>query len=189
MVDRSDFDELLGAMRFDDASELVDQAAPEAQEELRNRLAQRRTDAEKRAQELFEKINQPRDESQNAEVVEIARDPLTPSLLSLLPDTPRRHAQMRLDEAELWAANRRKANERRLKEAQRALDGLDLELARGLMKRIDGRFLSSEQEDARDQLLLDISARGLEMESLEKVGENLVEDGEDDKPWWRRRRS
>lgn len=189
MADERDIDELLDGLLFDQVEELIDQADPEAKNELRDRLTQRRQEAEERARALFDEISGLRSSSQRAELVEIALDPLTRRLLALLPDTPRRHAEMRLEEAELWAANRRKTNERRLEEARRALSGLDLELARGLMKRIDGRFLTDEQEAERDQLLLDISARTIELESLSEEGNELIEEDEDDEPWWRRWRS
>lgn len=190
MADESDIDELIDQLLFDRVEELIDQADPKAQDDLRDRLAQGREEAEERARALFDDINELRDEDQKEEVVGIARDPLTPRLLALLPDTPRRHAEMRLEAAELWASNRRKTNERRLGEARRALSGLDLELARGLMKRIDGRFLSDEHQAERDQLLLDISARTMELESLSEEGDELIDEaGDDDDPWWRRWRS
>ncbi len=72
------------------------------------------------------------------------------------------------------------------------MDGLDLELARGLMNRVDSRFLSDEQKEERDQLLLDISARTMELESLDENGDELIEKREprqqrnSGRPWWRR---
>lgn len=183
MVKRSVFDELLETLRFADAEKLLD----EDDEALRAELAAQRDEAEERAHALFERTNQLKEERNLPELFEIARDPMTGSLLELLPETPRRRARMQLEEAELWVANRRETNARRMAEARRALEGLDLELARGLMNRIDGRFLTEEQIKERDQLLLDISARTMELESLSGTSDSPREETEtDDQPWWRR---
>jgi hypothetical protein len=73
-------------------------------------------------------------------------------------------------------------------EARRALDGLDLELARGLMNKIDGRFLSEDEAQERDQLLIDIAARTMEFESISETGDRLLQRTEEteERPWWRR---
>lgn len=132
-------------------------------------------------------------EAQNLEeIVALAHEQTTQPLVKLTPETYRRRAELYLREAKRWEERQKETNARRLTEARRALSGLDLELARGLMKKIDGRFLSQEQEEERDQLLLDISARAMEIESLSETGDSLIQrekprhEGPRRQPWWRR---
>jgi hypothetical protein len=109
-------------------------------------------------------------------------------LLESGPESSRARAEAYVKEAERWAQRKRETNVRRMAEARRALDGLDLELARGLMSKIDGRFLSEEEAEERDELLLDIAARTMEFESLSETGDRLLEQAEEseERPWWRR---
>ncbi|HZD23841.1 MAG TPA: hypothetical protein VE569_10635 [Acidimicrobiia bacterium] len=140
-----------------------------------------------RARQLGERIVRLGHERCQVELVELAGDPSTRRLLGLLPDSERSRAEIHLKSAERWEQSKRETNTRRLDEARRALDGLDLELARGLTRKIDGRYLSDEQLREHDQLLLDISARAMEMESLSETGRELIEETEPKRqPWWRR---
>ena len=95
---------------------------------------------------------------------------------------------MHLDEALRWRAYKRKTSSRHLADARTALDRLDVQLAKGLVNRIDGRFLSDEQLEERDRLLIDISARSMELESLESAGHEVIEEigDPDTESWWRR---
>ena len=95
---------------------------------------------------------------------------------------------MHLDEALRWKAYKQRTSVRHLAEARAALDRLDVELARGLVNKVDGRFLSDDQLEERDRLLLDISARSMELESLESAGRDLIDEvGDPDaQSWWRR---
>ncbi len=95
---------------------------------------------------------------------------------------------MHLEEALRWRAYKRRTSVRHLAEARTALDRLDIDLARGLVNKVDGRFLSDDQLEERDRLLLDISARSMELESLESAGNEVIEEiGEPDaQSWWRR---
>lgn len=148
----------------------------------------------KRARELSEHIVRLGAERRQAELVELAHDDSTQGLLDLLPESAKEQAEAHLKLAERWEESRREANRRRLSEARRAVDGLDLELARGLTNKIDGRYLSDAQLEERDELLLEISARTMEMESVTEKGHRLIEQSEPkknsgDRPWWRRWRN
>jgi hypothetical protein len=139
------------------------------------------------ARELHEQIIDLGERRELLAILEIVGDPSNGHLLEQGPASSRRRAQSYIGEAERWVEKRREANTRRLAEARRALEGLDLQLARGLMNRIDGRFLSDGQQDERDRLLLDISARSMELESLSETGDRLMEETEgSERPWWRR---
>ena len=147
-----------------------------------------RPEAEDSARSLHERITRLGQRRETEAILELVEDPANRLLLESGPESSRRRAEAYVREAERWEERKRDTNARRLREARRSLDGLDLELARGLMNRIDGRFLTEEQEAERDQLLLDISARSMEMESLSETGDRLVEETEktDERPWWRR---
>jgi hypothetical protein len=147
-----------------------------------------RPEAEELARSLHERITKLGQERDTEAILELMEDTANRNLLQYGPESSRRRAEAYVREARRWEERKRETNVRRLGEARRALDGLDLELAGGLMNRIDGRFLTEEQEEERDQLLLDIAARKMEMESLSETGDRLVEETEtsDQRPWWRR---
>lgn len=193
MVERSVIQELLDEFRFDDAESLVEQEGEHPDPELGREIARQRAEAEHRAKDLVSRVVELGESRRLDEVVELARRPTIGALLALAPETSRKRAELYLREAERWAERRTEINTRRLGEARRALEGLDLELARGLMRRIDDRFLSRDQSDERDQLLLDISARAIEVETLNAMGDLFVDDNRSRKeshrqlPWWRRR--
>jgi len=192
MVDPSAVHQMLDELRFDEAEELVEEGDGEADTELLDEIAQRREAAEERARAIAERIIELGDEREFSQIVDLAHDPDTRALIDLLPDTYRKRPDLYLREAIRWEQKRREISTRRLGEARRALDGLDLELARGLMNRVDSRFLTDEQKEERDQLLLDISARTMELESLDESGDELIEKREprqqraSKQPWWRR---
>jgi len=192
MVERSVIREMLDELRFDEAENLVGASGSDSDLELRAEIARRRDEAEKRATELAGQIIELGENESLEKVLELAKDPALNQLLSLIAESPQNRAGLYLREAERWAERRVEVNVRRLGDARRALDGLDLELARGLMRRIDGRFLSGDHQDERDQLLLDISARAMEVESLAEKGRRLIDENpprggrRDGKERWRR---
>lgn len=192
MVEPSAVHEMLDELRFDEAEKLVEGAEGDAETGLLDEIAARRAAAEDRARTMAEQIIELGDEREFDEIIELAHDPDTRPLLDLLPDTYRKRPNLYLREAIRWEQKRKETSSRRLTEARKALDGLDLELARGLMNRVDSRFLTDEQKVERDRLLLDISARTMELESLDESGDELIERREprqqrsSRRPWWRR---
>lgn len=187
MVEPAAIYELLDEFRFDEVDKLME--AQDLDPGLRDEITRRRADAEERAMTVCRQIIELGDERRLEEVAGLAADPSTRQLLRLVADASRKRAELYLREAGRWVEKRKETNTRRLTEARRALDGLDLELARGLMNRIDGRFLTRDQEEERDQLLLDIAARTMEMESLSDSGNRMIENDPQPgtrKPWWRR---
>lgn len=191
MVERVVIDEMLAAYRFDEAEALIARAGPGADAELRDLVTQRRAEAEQSAHALYERIIELAGDSRHSELAGIAHDRGTYPLLGVIAEATRHRAERHLREAQRWEVRRVEINARRLGEARRALAGLDLELARGLMKRIDGRFLTDELAEERDQLLLDISARTMELEAVEEGGRKMMGEGRlrsqhRDRRWWHR---
>lgn len=192
MVDPSAVHRMLDELRFDEAESLVEEEDKDTDTELLAEIAQRREAAEERARTIAERIIELGDEREFGEIADLAHEPDTRLLIDLLPDTYRKRPDLYLREAVRWEQKRKETSTRRLAEARKALDGLDLELARGLLNRVDSRFLSDEQKEERDQLLLDISARTMELESLDESGDELIEKREPRqqrggrRPWWRR---
>lgn len=192
MAEPSDIREMLDELRFDEAESLLAQSESDPDPEMFHEIATRRAEAEERATEMAERIVGLGEERELEEIVALAHDPGTRRLLRLLSDAYRKRPELYLREAERWEEKKEETNSRRLTEARKALDGLDLELASGLMNRIDGRFLTPEQNEERDQLILDISARSMELESLNETGNQLARNRSSKrrtgqrKPWWRR---
>jgi hypothetical protein len=188
MVEPSVIREMLDELRFDEAEDLVGMSGRDTDPELLTEIARRRDEAEESAAELARRVIDLGENQRLGEIVELAQEPAVRPLLSLVPDTSRQRAELYMREAERWASRRAEINARRLGEARRALEGLDLELARGLIRRIDTRFLSDEQEADRDRLFLDVAARAMEMESLAETGRRLAGQNEVQQRSRRRRR-
>lgn len=195
MVDRSVFERALDDLRFDEAEEMIGSIEGTAARALHAEMTQRRVEAESRAQERYRQIVQLGRERRHSELLHLAQDPSTRPLLRLLSPSYAERAELHLRAAERWESTQRETSLRRLVEARKALDGLDLELARGLAKRVDQRFLTDEEAQELDQLLLDISARSIEVETLDDTGRRLLDEAEtesgDDSTnrtssWWRR---
>lgn len=182
MADRDAIRQLLDDLRFDEAMKAADDDDPASQAEV----SERRAAAEDEARALVERIGSLSSERRLLDVAGLADDDRARALIALLPGSDRRQAEMQLDEAVRWKAYKRRTSVRHLAEARTALDRLDVELARGLVNKVDGRFLSEDQLEERDRLLLDISARSMELESIEAAGRDLIDDDDPEKSWWRR---
>ncbi len=69
-----------------------------------------------------------------------------------------------------------------------ALDQFDVDLAAGLLKRVDQRFLDEEGKQRKDDLLLRLSGRKLELEELEAATADVAPPNPPHRRrrWWRR---
>ncbi len=134
---------------------------------------------------LHRRILELADADESRLLLAIADDPSTGPLLERLPEAARRRSDLQLRRARRWAERQRTTNRRRLTEARAALDALDLELARGLLARIDGEFLDPEERRRRDEMLLELSARTMEFEDITR----RVPDARPQtrRRWWRHR--
>jgi hypothetical protein len=118
----------------------------------------------------------------------VAARPETEELLDLLSSDLASAARVHLDAADRWRQRKADANRRRLAEAQAALDAFDVSLARALLGRIEEDWLEPDDEAARDQLLLRLSARTMETEELSTLASEAIEEHKPRKRWWRRDR-
>jgi len=183
MADLDAIRQLLDDIRFEEAMK----ASDHNDSALLGEISERRAAAEAEARALVDRVDDLSARGHLLDLAEIAEDDRSRRLIALLQASDRRQAEMRLDEAVRWKAYKRRTSVRHLAGARTALDRLDVELARGLVNKVDGRFLSDDQLEERDRLLLDISARSMELESMEAAGRELIDDSEDpDKSWWRR---
>lgn len=187
-IDRDAFARAISELRFDDAEEILADVDDDRADALNAELEGERSAAEWRAQELHRRIIDLGAARAYPELIEIRRREDIAGLLELLSDNARGRAELFLRNAERWADGRRLANRRRLDQARRALDELDIQLAGGVLARVEPDFLDEEAEARRDELLLELSARRMELESLRDAERRLTHDDPppDRRPWWRR---
>lgn len=186
-VDLTSFQRALDELRFDDAASIIDGGASDDSERLRARLEAQREDAERRAHELYQRLTDLADDGAYALVLGIQEQESTDSLLALLSDTHRDRAALFFRNASRWLDSQVQTARRRLGDARKALGGLDLQLARGLLARVDNRYLTEDEIAEKDALILEVSARSMELESLEETSGRLIEESRPKRRrWWRR---
>ena len=98
----------------------------------------------------------------------IEAEPDTVVLLDLLPDTATNQARKHLQGARVWRGQQAEKAKGKLDTAKTALDGLDISLARGLLRKIDSSFLEDSDFALYDELLLAAEARAVELEDIQK---------------------
>jgi hypothetical protein len=139
------------------------------------------------AHELYRRLTEAAEEGRQPEIVAIRDAPDTARLVELLSDTQQDRAALFFRTATRWEESQRQTALRRLADAGKALAGLDLELARGLLARVDSTYLDADEIAEKDALLLEVSARSMELEGLESEGRRLIEEAEPKRRrWWRR---
>jgi hypothetical protein len=159
--------ELLAEYRFEEAEQLLnDNTDPDLVAEV----AASRSEAGKRAEVAAQRLIELGAKGQLDDFLATIDDPTTKRLVAMASPSSRDRVDLYGQEAERWRKHQVEVNAKRLGEARRALDGLDLGLAEGVMRKVDERFLSDEGREERDQLLLDMSARTMEIESLAQLG-------------------
>ncbi|MFZ0494027.1 MAG: hypothetical protein WAM81_12635 [Acidimicrobiia bacterium] len=166
MVEPARIRELLDEFRFEDAQRLLNES-DDTNPDLGDEVATRRVEAEQQAEVIVQRLIELGEKGQLNEFIAMIDDPVTKRMIDLASHSSRARVDPYVGEAERWRKHQMELNARRLGEARRALAGLDFELAAGLMRKVDGRFLSAERREERDDLLLEMSARTMEIESLE----------------------
>ncbi|MGB8360449.1 MAG: hypothetical protein WCE80_03550 [Acidimicrobiia bacterium] len=118
----------------------------------------------------------------------IDADPRTAELLDLLPEGEARQAEAHLRDTRIWRANANEKARRKFMAASKALDELDVTLARGILRKIDAGVLNPPELERYDELLLAVEARTVELEDIEKGLPPLRTDAKHDrrKKHWRR---
>lgn len=97
----------------------------------------------------------------------IDSDPDTAMLLDLLPETATRDANLHLQGARIWRDRQNEKAQDKLDAVKTALDGLDISLAKGLLRKIDSSFLGDSELARFDELLLAAEARAAEFEDIQ----------------------
>ncbi|GIU92543.1 MAG: hypothetical protein KatS3mg011_1449 [Acidimicrobiia bacterium] len=139
------------------------------------------------AERRYQMILRLSEEGRMAQLSDLLRDGTTVRMLGLLPEASRRRVEVHLREVAAWEQHQRDLALRRLFDARRALERFDLDLAKGLAAKVDSRWLDPRELEERDQLLIDISARELELEPLQRAERALTEKPRPGRrPWWRR---
>lgn len=148
-----------------------------------------RDDAEQRARELVDRILREARAHNHKALLLIDADADTQMLLGLLPESATRTAQVHLRGARIWRDQQRKKSKDRFVEVQRALDGFDPGLAKGLLQRIDTDLLVDRDRQIYDNLVLNAEARLMELERLTETTSAITaehDEANSKKRWWRR---
>ena len=88
-------------------------------------------------------------------------------LLDLLSETATRGANLHLHGARIWRDRQNEKAQDKLDAVKTALDGLDISLAKGLLRRIDTSFLGDLELARFDELWLATEARVAELEDIQ----------------------
>lgn len=123
---------------------------------------------ERQAQQLVDQIMRNARADNQLALLEIDADPETSVLLDLLPDRTTRGPETHLEGARIWRRQQNKKALSKFDAAQAALDGLDVPLAKGILRKIDSRILGETELARFDELLLATEARAAELEQIEK---------------------
>ena len=123
---------------------------------------------EQLARQLVDRVLQAARAHDHKALLAIDADPDTARLLDLLPESATHDANLHIRAAHTW---RRKKNQKaivKLDAAQTALDGLDVVLGKGLLRKIDSSILDETEVARLDELLLAAEARAIELEDIKK---------------------
>lgn len=148
-----------------------------------------RDDAEQRARALVDQILRDARAHDHKALLAADADADTQMLLGLLSESATRTAQVHLRGARIWRDQQRKKVKDRFVEVQRALDGFDPALAKGLLQRIDTDLLADKDRQTYDNLLLNTEARLMEMERFNEATSAITAEHDETtrkKRWWNR---
>lgn len=122
---------------------------------------------EQRARRLVDQIMRDARAHDHRALLVIDSDPDTAMLLDLLPETATRDANLHLQGARIWRDRQNEKAQDKLDAVKTALDGLDISLAKGLLRKIDSSFLGDSELARFDELLLAAEARAAEFEDIQ----------------------
>jgi hypothetical protein len=126
-----------------------------------------RSDSVARAQLLVDQILSDARANDNRALLAANADPDTETLLDLLPEGKAVQARQHLHGVRIWLAQQNEKAKRKLSAAQTALDGFDLVVARGILRKIDSSVLDKETLARYDELFLAVEARAVELEDIQ----------------------
>jgi hypothetical protein len=122
---------------------------------------------EQRARRLVDQIMRDARAHDHRALLAIDTDPDTAMLFDLLPETATRDANLHLQGARIWRDRQNEKAQDKLDAVKTALDGLDISLAKGLLRNIDSSFLGDSELARFDELLLAAEARAAELEDIQ----------------------
>lgn len=100
-------------------------------------------------------------------LLDIDADPETRVLLDGLPERQSRSAERHLDGARIWRSRQNDKARDKMEAATKALNELDLVLARGILRKVDSTVLDGPDMARYDELLLAVEARAMELKTIE----------------------
>jgi len=103
----------------------------------------------------------------NKSLLTIAVDPETEEILAVLPQRELGQAEVHLEASRIWQVGQNEKAKRKLDAASKAIDRLDIPLARGVLRKIDADLLDKPELGRYDELLLAVEARAVELEEIE----------------------
>jgi hypothetical protein len=115
--------------------------------------------------------------------LDIDADPETRVLLDGLPERQSRSAERHLDGARIWRTRKNDKARDKMEAATKALNELDLVLARGILRKVDAAVLDEHGMARYDELLLAVEARAIELKDIESELPTSPADG---RRRWRR---
>ena len=124
--------------------------------------------SEQQARQLVDQITRDARAHDHRALLAIDADPDTAVLLDLLPETATRDVNRHLQAARIWRGQQNEKAKGKLDAVKTALDGLDIPLAKGLLRRIDSSVLDDSELARYDELLLATEARAVELEDIQR---------------------
>ena len=139
------------------------------------------------ARELVDRVVKHARADEYKALLKIDAQPETETLLALLPDRDARRAEVHLNGARTWRHTMNNKAKEKLDSAQTELDELDLQLARGILRKLDWEILYPEELERYNELMLSLEARTWEQEQIESQIEDIKpEEGErKNRRFWR----
>ena len=129
---------------------------------------------EQRARQLVDQILRVARDHDHTALLAIDADPNTTKLLDVLPESATRSAHLHLRGARIWRARQAEKAQGKLDAIKAALDGLDISLAKGLLRKIDSSSFGDVELARLDELLLATEARAAELEDIQGSSSQVV---------------
>jgi hypothetical protein len=140
----------------------------------------------KGAKELVGRIQEAALDDDFKALLTIDADPSSKALLDRLPAEQTVQARVHLRNARIWKGRQNEKAKSKLDAAESAIDGLDLQLARGILRKLDPGVLADIELERYDGLLLEVEARAMEIEDIEShITPPPPDKGQRRKPFWR----
>lgn len=128
------------------------------------------------ARELLDRIVKHARADEYKALLVIDADEESQDLLALLSGKESRRAEVHLNGARTWRQAVNNKAKSKLDSAQKALDEFDLQMSRGILRKLDWEVLYPAELDRYNELMLAVEARTWEQEQIESQVEGLKPD-------------